>query len=58
MAVIENHRDDEVSERPTPCTGKHQWTDWEVIGYTGDWFHPRIVERKCKKCGVKEQDEH
>jgi hypothetical protein len=36
----------------------HEWSDWKEIGRTGDWFHPIIVERKCKSCGVRETDEH
>ena len=36
----------------------HEWTDWKEVGRTGDWFHPLIVERKCKKCGRTETDEH
>lgn len=40
-----------------PCTGPHEWKPWKVIGYTGDWFHPHIVERKCAVCPVTETDE-
>ncbi len=36
----------------------HDWSDWKEIGRTGDWFHPLIVERKCKTCGTTETDEH
>jgi len=36
----------------------HSWSDWKEIGRTGDWFHPLIVERKCKTCGCSETDEH
>ncbi len=36
----------------------HKWSDWKEIGRTGDWFHPLIVERKCKRCGITETDEH
>ena len=36
----------------------HEWSDWKEIGRTGDWFHPLIVERKCKACGSTETDEH
>jgi hypothetical protein len=41
---------------PTPHV--HEWSDWKEIGRTGDWFHPLIVERKCKGCGKRETDEH
>lgn len=37
---------------------RHKWSDWKDVGRTGDWFHPIIVERKCKKCGCTETDEH
>jgi len=36
----------------------HDWSGWKEIGRTGDWFHPLIVERKCKTCGTTETDEH
>lgn len=36
----------------------HDWSEWKEIGRTGDWFHPLIVERKCKTCGAQETDEH
>lgn len=37
---------------------KHEWGAWKIVGYTGDWFHPRIVERECKTCHEIESDEH
>lgn len=43
--------------QPRACKG-HKWSAWKVIGRTGDWFHPLIVERKCKVCGDTETDEH
>jgi hypothetical protein len=46
-------------ERPRyPTPHVHEWSDWKEIGRTGDWFHPLIVERKCKGCGKRETDEH
>jgi hypothetical protein len=42
---------------PIP-THHHEWSKWKVIGYTGDWFHPRIVERTCEICSATEQAEH
>jgi hypothetical protein len=36
----------------------HQWSRWQEIGRTGDWFHPLIVERTCVTCGAIETDEH
>lgn len=44
----------EANPAPT-CT--HEWSGWKEIGRTGDWFHPLIVERKCKHCGIRETDE-
>lgn len=41
-----------------PPAHRHSWSDWKEIGRTGDWFHPLIVERKCKTCGATETDEH
>ena len=35
----------------------HEWSDWKVIAYTGDWFHPRVIQRECAKCGATETDE-
>ena len=43
-------------EEKKPC--RHDWMPWKTTGYTGDWFHPRIVERTCRKCGAGETDEH
>lgn len=40
-----------------PSPHVHEWSDWKEIGRTGDWFHPLIVERKCKGCGQTETDE-
>jgi hypothetical protein len=40
-----------------PSAHTHKWSDWKVVGYTGDWFHPHIVERRCA-CGAKQSDEH
>lgn len=37
---------------------RHDWSAWKIVGYTGDWFHPHIVERECKTCRVSERDEH
>lgn len=36
---------------------KHDWTSRKVVGYTGDWFKPRIVERECRKCGETERED-
>jgi hypothetical protein len=55
MAAIKGDHTDEVTP---PCDGPHKWAPWEVIGYTGDWFHPHIVKRTCKNCGAAETDEH
>lgn len=33
---------------------KHDWSVWKIIGHTGDWFTPHILERKCKTCGKTE----
>lgn len=46
-----------VTKDLPPCTGPHEWGPWKVIGHTGDWFHPHIVERKCQVCPVTETDE-
>lgn len=45
-----------VNVRLQPC--KHEWSAWKIIGRTGDWFHPHIVERTCSKCRYSESDEH
>jgi len=37
---------------------RHKWSAWEIVSYTGDWFHPRAVKRRCEKCGCTETDEH
>jgi hypothetical protein len=51
---------------PTPLSGmtvpdgvtcEHEWSAWKKVGYTGDWFHPHIIERKCQKCAKVESDE-
>lgn len=41
-----------------PSGHRHAWTAWEIVGHTGDWFHPHIVKRRCKICDVTETDEH
>jgi hypothetical protein len=48
---------EELTVANPPCTGIHTWGRWKVIGYTGDWFHPHIIERKCAVCPASEQDE-
>ncbi len=58
MAAIFGDSTDERSVKIEPCGGPHDWSRHEIIGYTGDWFHPHIVRRKCKKCGHAETDEH
>ncbi len=58
MAAIWDSPEDELTAELAPCTGPHEWGQWKVIGYTGDWFHPRIVKRKCAVCPVTETDEH
>lgn len=35
----------------------HQWSRWQEVGRTGDWFHPRIVERTCVICGATETED-
>lgn len=40
------------------ATCDHKWLAWKIIGYTGDWFHPHIVQRECEKCRQSETDEH
>jgi hypothetical protein len=40
------------------CNSRCKWSEWKIIGRTGDWFKPLIVERKCKTCGTTETDEH
>lgn len=39
-------------------TCKHYWQPWQIVGHTGDWFHPHLVERVCRICGYLETDEH
>lgn len=46
-----------MSETKEKCK-KCLWSAWKIIGNTGDWFHPHIVERKCAQCGQTETDEH
>lgn len=49
---------DKFAKKERGASHAHEWTDWKEIGRTGDWFHPLIVERKCKTCGATETDEH
>lgn len=56
QAGIDGSKEDRRSERADAHV--HKWPDWKEIGRTGDWFHPLIVERKCKTCGATETDEH
>ena len=44
--------------RPKSESCDHKWSPWKIVGHTGDWFHPHIVERECKKCRACETDEH
>lgn len=39
------------------CVGPHRWGDWQIVEYTGDWFHPHVVRRWCKICPARETDE-
>ena len=39
-----------------PCK-LHNWGTWKVIEYTGDWFHPVVIQRTCSDCGAEETDE-
>lgn len=55
MAILEREQMREFAEAHKHV---HDWSDWKEIGRTGDWFHPLIVERKCKTCGASEADEH
>lgn len=54
MAAIDAQPDD---EKNPPCAGIHTWSDWKIIGHTGDWFHPHIIKRKCAMCPATEQYE-
>lgn len=45
-----------VSAVQSKC--RHEdWTPCEIVGYTGDWFNPRIVQRTCRGCGKTETKE-
>jgi len=44
-------------EAGAEATCLHQWTGWKIIGRTGDWFHPHIVQRRCKLCSKIEQED-
>jgi hypothetical protein len=62
---MSDHRISAASPSPTESDverlpHKHDWSVWKVVGHTGDWFHPHILERTflertCNTCGEKER---
>lgn len=55
--LVENDFRDKLYRGSGRCKA-HKWSAWKEIGRTGDWFHPLIVERRCRACGATETDEH
>jgi hypothetical protein len=55
---MEDGNFDKFAQKEREAPHVHQWSRWQEIGRTGDWFHPLIVERTCVTCGAIETDEH